>query len=119
PLPASGRASKVLPPCRGAALSRRQYGWPILDLARGRAAGAEADARGRPLGGAGSGFLRGGLDAGQGAGRDGRGSRIARSVAAARPTALPAVPRGAGARISRHSTRELLQLLAGACRGVA
>ena len=55
----------------------------------------------------------------KGAGRDGRGSRAARSVAAARPPALPAVPRGAGARVSRHSARKLLQLLAGARRGVA
>ncbi len=39
--------------------------------------------------------------------------------AAARPAALPAVPRGAGARLSRRSARELLQLLAGARRGAA
>ena len=68
--------------------------------------------RGRPHGATGSGLRQGGLDAGQDAGRDGRGPRAARSVAAARPAALPAVPRGAGARFSRHPARELLQLLA-------
>ena len=100
--PPVGAASHLHPPRRGEALPRRQRRRPVLDLARRRAAGAEADARGRPLAPRRSGFRRGGLDARQGACRDRRGSRAARSAASARPAALPAVPRGAGARLSRH-----------------
>ena len=87
-----------------------QAGAP-LDVARRRPPRAEAHPRGRsrPV----RRRLRGGrLDAGPRACRDRRGPRAARPAASAGPAALPAVSRGAGARLSGDQSRDLLQLLA-------